>query len=336
MTSEPRTVGFRRGERNVFFHLLTGCNLRCRHCYINKEQHGSEMLPFATISSWLQLFSHQEKKTNLVLLGGEPTLHPDLAKCISIAKKLHFNVTVDTNGYLFHNLLEKSSPELLDYLSFSLDGPDAEVNDSIRGKGAFDVCTGNLKKALAMGYKAGVIYTVNQQNIAHLHRMVPLLSSLGVRRFFIQVIGLRGNSAETDDCSDDQAWQVDRKRWLETVPQVARRCAQQGIHVTYPKVYLEKEETFECAGLVAENYFIFPNGRVYTCPLCEDYPLHSYRIEDNQLKKLDGLTEQQLFTLEIAEGCVMNKLLQPGNIEYMADGRPEYAISCCLLKNEMG
>ena len=46
-------------------------------------------------------------------------------------------MTVDSNGYLFNDLLDKTTPELLDYLSFSLDGPDAETNDPIRGEGRF-------------------------------------------------------------------------------------------------------------------------------------------------------------------------------------------------------
>ena len=34
--------------------------------------------------------------------------------------------------------------------------------------------------------------------------------------------------------------------------------AELGIKVTYPKVFLGPDEKFECAGVVAENYFIFP------------------------------------------------------------------------------
>ena len=34
------TVQFKQQAANVFFHVLTRCNLRCRHCYINPEQHG--------------------------------------------------------------------------------------------------------------------------------------------------------------------------------------------------------------------------------------------------------------------------------------------------------
>lgn len=332
MNVTPRTVGFRAGERNVFFHILTACNLTCEHCYINQEQHGTTTLDLNTIKEWLKLFDDKSKKSNVIFLGGEPTLHADLAEAVSYAKTLDYDVTVDSNGYLFHDFLEKTSPAELDYLSFSLDGPDADINDAIRGEGVFTTCTENLKLAVEKGFNVSVIYTVSSNNIDHLERMVPLLTELKVKKFFIQVIGLRGKSATE---SGESEMQVSREEWLLKVPRVAQMAATHNIHVTYPKVFLESDEPFECAGNVAENFFIFPNGRVYQCPLCEDHPVNSYRIENNRLVKNEGFTEDRFFQLSVAEGCVMNKILQPGNIEYRADGSPSYTISCCLLKQEI-
>ena len=333
MTSKARTVAFQSGERNIFFHILTACNLSCRHCYINTGQHGTTTLSEETMLEWLELFADPEKKTNVIFLGGEPTMHPDLAVGIKKAKGLGMAVTVDSNGYLFNDILNRTSPDLLDFLSFSLDGPDALVNDPIRGEGVFDICTSNMRKAVAIGYNVSVIYTVSSLNIDHLHRMIPLLKDIGVKRFFIQVIGLRGKPAH--ESAGDSGWQVSQEQWLDIVPEVAEQAASAGIHVTFPKVFLDKNETFECAGIVTENFFIFPNGRVYRCPLCEDHPIHAFEIKDNRLVHRDGLTEDNFFQLNIAEGCVMNKLLQPDTISYDDEGKPDNRISCCLLKQEI-
>jgi hypothetical protein len=48
-----------------------------------------------------------------------------------------------------------------------------------------------------------------------------------------------------------------------------------------------------------------------------------------------GLTEKKLFALDIPEGCVMNKLLQPDNLSYDLDGRLLHRVGCCLLKQEV-
>ncbi|MGB3212707.1 MAG: radical SAM protein [Desulforhopalus sp.] len=333
MKNRARTVGFQPGERNIFFHILTACNLSCCHCYINREQHGTQQLTREELEQWMVLFASPEKRSNMIFLGGEPTLHPDLPFAIKKAKELGYFVTVDSNGYLFHDLLAKTTPELLDFLSFSLDGPDAQTNDPIRGEGVFDTCVANIDRAVKLGFNVSVIYTVSKKNLEALPRMVPLLTKLKVKKFFIQVIGLRGNSVKADS---EEVSQVSRQQWLETVPEVAAFAAESGIHVTYPKVFLSEGEKFECAGVVAENFFIFPNGRVYQCPLCEDHPINAFRIENNRLVENDGLSEDNFFRLDIAEGCVMNKLLQPDTIEYDEEGKPLFRISCCLLKQEIG
>jgi MoaA/NifB/PqqE/SkfB family radical SAM enzyme len=52
-----RTVAFSKNSSNLFFHILTKYNLRCRHCYINPEQQGEKELPLSTIKVWLAEFA---------------------------------------------------------------------------------------------------------------------------------------------------------------------------------------------------------------------------------------------------------------------------------------
>ena len=327
-----KTVAFSKNATNVFFHILTHCNLKCRHCYINKKQHGKNMLPIKTICAWLEVFAIKNKEANVIFLGGEPTLHPDLPEAVNKAKSLGYNsITIDTNGYLFHDILSKVSPDVIDYFSFSLDGATQKTNDMIRGKGSFDTCIQGIKSAVLKGFSASLIYTVSTINIHELDKIAPLLDDLKINRFFIQVIGIRGKSAG----SRQGKLQVSRKDWLKIVPDAAQKIARLGIIVTYPKVFLSSEEPFECAGLVADNYFIFPNGRVYRCPLCEDYPLHSLVFKDNVLTNTPRINENDFFTLSIPEGCVMNKLFQSGNLSYNLNGIPKYQIACCMLKEEI-
>ena len=97
--------------------------------------------------------------------------------------------------------------------------------------------------------------------------------------------------------------------------------------VYYVKIY-------QCTNEKCSDY-ITPADAVdndYRCPLCEDYPLHSLVFKDDLLVNTPKINEQDLFELTIPEGCVINRLVQPGNIEYGPSGRPLYQIACCLLK----
>ena len=290
---QKRTVAFSKDSSNLFFHILTNCNLRCRHCYINRDEHGSNTLDIDTIQQWLSLFLDRASNTNLIFLGGEPTLHPDLSLAVKAARQMGFSsITIDTNGYLFHDILDRITPEDVDFISFSLDGATSATNDSIRGKGCYDACVAGVKKAVAKGFSTSMIYTVSGANIDELDQMPAIVKELGIDRFFIQVVGIRGESAGINN-----TLQVTRDRWLAAVPKVAEKIAESGIIVTYPKVFLDPGEQFQCAGLVADNYFIFPNGRVYRCPLCEDHPIHALEIRDNCLVPRTTLNETAFLNL---------------------------------------
>jgi len=328
---QKQTVAFTKESSNLFFHILTKCNLRCAHCYINRAQHGDSTLDIDTIAAWLDIFAPKAAQTNLVLLGGEPTLHPDLAETIRIAGKLGFkSITIDTNGFLFHNILDNVTPDDLDFISFSLDGATKETNDTIRGKGCWEAVMSGIEQAKSKGFSCSMIYTVSEKNIHELNLMPGLVGRTGIDRFFIQVVGIRGESE-----ASDARHQVDKNTWLTVIPEVAEQIAAKGIIVTYPKVFLDVKEKFKCAANVAQNYFVFPNGRVYQCPICEDFPLHSFEIQDNKLVSRPKINETDLFDLDIPEGCVMNKMIQPGNLAYDQSGRPCHKIACCMLKEEI-
>ena len=104
-----KTVAFSKDSANLFFHVLTECNLNCRHCYINPAQHGKGRVPLKTIKAWLDVFSGDGPAPNLIFLGGEPTLHPNLAEAVQYARSRGFSsITIDTNGFLFHDILDKA------------------------------------------------------------------------------------------------------------------------------------------------------------------------------------------------------------------------------------
>jgi MoaA/NifB/PqqE/SkfB family radical SAM enzyme len=182
-----------------------------------------------------------------------------------------------------------------------------------------------IRRARVRGFRASLIFTVSRANIDELEAMGALACGLGVERVFIQVLGLRGQAAGSTG-ADPATQRVTGPEWRARVPAAARAIAARGVHVVYPRVFLDPDQPFECAGRVADNYFVFPNGRVYRCPLCEDYPVHSLELRGDRLEERPGLNERDLFRLNVVEGCVMNALIQPFGPE---------RVGCCLLKQDV-
>lgn len=63
--------------RNVYLYVTERCQLRCQHCYMGERLDRALKMPFdevaATLRTWRLMGG-----SKLTILGGEPTLHPDL------------------------------------------------------------------------------------------------------------------------------------------------------------------------------------------------------------------------------------------------------------------
>lgn len=140
--------------------------------------------------------------TFLRIQGGEPTLFPQLAEVVAVARELGFTfVNVVTNGRklkepAFTRALIASG---LDSISFSMVGADAETHDALCGvAGAFDDLLAGMRQAAAAASELGrqvhldanVITSAN--NVERLFEQVRLLASLGVEAAIVHLVDFSG------------------------------------------------------------------------------------------------------------------------------------------------
>ena len=74
---------------NLFFELTNkNCNLKCTHCYIERNPYKKEkdFLPLEKIKQTL-LSIKRDKIRSLYLTGGEPMMHPDFNSILRMCLK---------------------------------------------------------------------------------------------------------------------------------------------------------------------------------------------------------------------------------------------------------
>ncbi|HZK20292.1 MAG TPA: anaerobic ribonucleoside-triphosphate reductase activating protein [Treponemataceae bacterium] len=83
-------------------YFMSGCNLYCPYCYNTELVENT--LPDKDAVTPTDVLEHLKKRKNvlggIVLSGGEPLIHPELADFISEIKKYSICVKIDTNGML--------------------------------------------------------------------------------------------------------------------------------------------------------------------------------------------------------------------------------------------
>ncbi len=135
---------------NIAWNLTHTCNLRCRYCYYAdslNHSNGSELSADEVISFLKIVKPFISKRATLTVLGGEPLLYPDkLIEVCRFARKMRMNPLISTNGTLIDDAFAKEAKRIGLEIQVSLDGPDAEMNDPLRGAGTFE----KIRKGVAI------------------------------------------------------------------------------------------------------------------------------------------------------------------------------------------
>lgn len=130
----PRPLKFSAQEvPHATLEINRSCNLGCRCCY-NVDRTGVK--PVAEVEHDLDLLLSWRRLQAVTILGGEPTLHPDLAQIVALVKGRGLFCQMLTNGLRF---LDPGGPALvrtlkaagLDKVLLHVDGGQAHVRGDI-------------------------------------------------------------------------------------------------------------------------------------------------------------------------------------------------------------
>ncbi|NCJ06111.1 radical SAM protein [Synechococcales cyanobacterium C] len=160
------------------YYLTYRCNARCHFCDIWALDPGQEA-SLETIQKNLQDLKRLGVKY-VDFTGGEPLLRADVAEIYQEAKRLGFYTSMTTNTILYPKKAREIQG-LIDFLNFSLDGPDADTHDQSRGVQIFDTLVESVKLAQELGEYPVLNHTVTAQNHQRIDEVAALGQELGVR-----------------------------------------------------------------------------------------------------------------------------------------------------------
>ena len=154
------------------YYITDHCNAQCGFCDIWRS---AEMIgPAPTEVVLRRLRELPRLGVKLVdLTGGEPLLHPDLPLLLRTAKAAGLRTKVSTNGLLYP-ARARELRGLVDWLTFSLDAPEADLHDRMRGVRCHRRVMESLRLARALGESACIIFTVTNDNVHFLPEMAKL------------------------------------------------------------------------------------------------------------------------------------------------------------------
>lgn len=176
-------MGSKNLKTNLFWINITSkCNNNCNFCYYIKRNRN---IRISDLENLVRLIRRINLCAKIVLLGGEPTIHPKFSKVLSILDFYGFRPGIVTNGFAFRKIAFcKKYITNFEDISISIHG-DKETHDKLTNNPrSFDYAIKAIKNIKSLNYNNLTTTTVvNKLNIKKIINLVDLLSELGITEF---------------------------------------------------------------------------------------------------------------------------------------------------------
>ena len=167
--------------------ITNACNLRCTHCY-HSHHRNEGALSFedwkGILEQYCALIEKMRFRSWIILCGGEPLASQHLLPLLEyINQKFpNTNLSILTNGTLISDAVV-AQLEGYNNLQFqvSLDGPDANRHDLIRGKGNFDRTVRGIRILKSKGFEVNVLAILSKRTNPWMEDFFRLAKAEGFR-----------------------------------------------------------------------------------------------------------------------------------------------------------
>ena len=177
--------------KEIVVELTNTCNYRCPFCYKNASNKG-EFISESIINELQKKISG--KVNNILLTGGEPTLHPNYLKYIN-AFSSYAKVHMITNG----SVLYKHDPKILSKLTliqFTIYGcSDDEYFKMTGNKYGFTQLSRSIKFAKRNNINVKAAITLCDQTIGHIEDFVKVAVNFGIASLRIGIADVFGRGS---------------------------------------------------------------------------------------------------------------------------------------------
>lgn len=187
--------------RLVFWELTARCNLTCKHCRAEAQDHfvAGELSTEEILSVARDI--RECADPIMILTGGEPLVREDIFDIASECSTMFSRVALATNGTLVDDAVAaKIVASGIQKASISLDGSCAATHDEFRGlSGSFDAALRGFDAMRAAGLPVQVNVTVARHNLHELEDILKLAVDHGSDAFHVFVLVPVGCGAEISD-----------------------------------------------------------------------------------------------------------------------------------------
>lgn len=253
----------------IQWDITNRCNLKCKHCYKNKEKRDREIevkeyIKICDIINETAIKNNLE--ISLSITGGEPFAKKDAL--FSILEYLENKKGIESFQILTNGLLIKDEDihrlnklSKLQGVQISLESPRKEIHESIRGENTYDETIIAIKKLVNNNIKTYVMMTISKINYLQVEDMYNLLKKIGVKMFGVD----RFIPESEDDFNKFVLTKEEFKEVCEIVNKLSKREGYPNVRTNRTLYCLLDEKIGGACSVGKSALAILPNGDILPC-----------------------------------------------------------------------
>jgi radical SAM protein with 4Fe4S-binding SPASM domain len=210
---------------------MYGCNMGCQYCYVGwSRNHVDRVLPDLDITRRILKNLKDEGVEEIVLLGGEPTLHPHFVEiCRSVDQLEFLDRGVVSNGSAFSPEMIAAIKENRFWVDITFRGVNAQTFDTTaRHPGAFKKAVEAAVELSRAGVSLGVEFDCTPHNYTQLFDLAQYLQEKGV---YPKQIQLHRVLPAGDAAPHPEEWLLSPEQWRIVLDQALQIKSSLGTHV---------------------------------------------------------------------------------------------------------
>lgn len=267
--------------RNIWLVINYVCNNKCIWCYEEGQiaKTMSRELSFEIID-----FLNELGINSLSLIGGEPTLHPNIFEIISYSKNKGINSGLVTNGRKLSdkNFLEKLVNAGMKGVGISIEGFNPETHDNItRVKGSYTETIKGIENCIEIKVHTVTTTTICKENVDYLENIINVLSEKGVKDIGFNICTPSPNTKNESCINPKEASKLIEKLYLYGKGKDVRIKSITSLPIC--NIYSEvREEMLSqrllnqfCQMYTGSGFAVDPEGKILPCVHWPEHPIGS-------------------------------------------------------------
>lgn len=184
------------------YYVTYRCNAYCDFCHF-ADHSAFKNTRFADIEDYKKNIPQLRKLgvRFIDLTGGEPLMHKDIALMAEYAREQGMQTSITTNCLLYHKYARALKGKV-NLLHFSLDSPDKEEHDRIRGIACYDSVMKSIELAKSIGEFPDILFTVTNETFHKLPAMYELALKHDLLLIVNPVFSYFGNPGLSNEAID--------------------------------------------------------------------------------------------------------------------------------------